>query len=275
MQRAIVDGLLWYHRKRREASFQTRLPALLPRSPHSCDVEILDGNTGAVRRTRDKVLILGGGPTRFDAPLDDPTYEVWCCNDLAPIAVDSERRFRADRWFELHPQDPVVQWRRRSDFWIWLATLPIPVYQFDRKDNARSVEYSLADVIRAGRDYFGCTFCYQIGLAYLEGFRTIALYGVDLLTAREATVERATVEWWLGFVEGRGVRVELPVSDDSIRMGNHPWRYAAPFHCEHERMQVYDWMRDQYRHTIDGFLRANRPPETVREYWAWRRAKRV
>lgn len=276
VERRIVDELVAYEMFQRHQWQKARQPDLLDRSPHSCRVDVVNADDGVVRvlpSRRKAVLILGGGSSRHGAPLDDPRYEVWSCNDLAPYAVDSEGRFRADRWFEIHPKDPVVQWRRRPDFWAWLATLPIPVYQFARRDNPQSLEFPLQRVIDAGRDYFGCTFCYQIGLAIAEGFKEIALYGVDLETAREATVERGTVEWWAGYAAGQGIRVVWPQFPlTALRAGNHPYRYAHPATCELERAMVYDWMRDQYRKTIGSFLLGNRPPRTLREWWAWHRA---
>lgn len=272
---ALVDWLVACDQRRRHDRLRAALPGLSQRSPFCTTVSVEDVDRGTVLADPqlDKVLILGGGSSRCWAPLDDPTYEVWSCNDLAGRCVDSLGRFRGDRWFELHPRDPVVEWRRRSDFWDWLATMPIPLYQFGRRDGPQSLEYPLARVIGVGRDYFGCTFAYQIGLAIAEGFHTIALYGVDLSTAREATVERATVEWWIGFAEGQGIRVEWPPAEGgTIRCGSHPFRYGHPDHCEDERALVYDWIRDRYAPTIPDFLLSNRPPHTLAEWWRWRRS---
>lgn len=275
LERQIVDRLVRRRLRKRHAYRLAGLPDMAERSPHCANVTVDDADKGIVRVSvpRSKVLILGGGRTRQYAPLDDPAYEVWSCNDLASICVDSDGLFRADRWFELHPRDPVVEWRRRPDFWEWLATVPVPVYQFGRCDNPLSVEFPIDRVIAAGRDYFACTFAYQIGLAKAEGFTTIALYGADLLTAREATVERATVEWWLGFAEGSGITIELPASGPSIRTGSHPARYGTTNpECDLERETVYRWIEREYQHTIPSFLLGNRPPWTLAEYWRWRRA---
>ena len=272
LERRVVDWLVSRAMRQRHDRIRTSLPDLSNRSPF-CANTIFNASTGAVHfyPKRQKVLILGAGASRAGAPLDDPDYEVWSCNDLASICVDSEGRFRADRWFELHPQDDVVRWRRRPDFWEWLATMPIPVYQFGRRDAPQSLEFPIERVIATGRDYFACTFAYQIGLALAEGFHTIALWGVDLSSAREATVERATVEWWVGYAQGRGITIEWPPWDWRIRAGNHPFRYGTQeAECEAERALVYDWIRDGYAPTIPRFLLANRPPWTLAEWWRWR-----
>jgi len=79
------------------------------------------------------------------------------------------------------------------------------------------VPYPLERVIDAtgGQDYFANTFSFQLALAYAEGFREIGLYGVCLPfgTRREQTVERACVEWWLGWLEGKGVTLHLMAAD--------------------------------------------------------------
>ena len=275
MTRGLVSWLVARDVRRRTDRIRAALPALDTRSPYCTTVRVEDVARGhvSVEPQRQKVLIVGGGVSRYWAPLDDPTYEVWCCNDLASICVDSLGRFRADRWFELHVRDAAVEWRRRADFWEWLSTMPVPLYQFSRRDSAQSLEYPLETVIRAGRDYFGCTFAYQIGLAIAEGFDTIALYGVDLGTAREATVERATVEWWAGYAEGQGLTIEWPpCTREMIRCGHHPYRYGHPDHCEDERALVYDWIRDRYQPTLSPFLLGNRPPQTLRDWWRWRQS---
>ena len=45
-------------------------------------------------------------------------------------------------------------------------------------------------------------------------------------TQREATVERACVDWWLGFAEGRGIKVTIPPDDHVLR---HWSRYGFDY----------------------------------------------
>ena len=49
---------------------------------------------------------------------------------------------------------------------------------------------------------------------YLD-FEELAVHGLELAygTQREATVERACVNWWLGFAEGQGMRIRIPEND--------------------------------------------------------------
>ena len=265
-ERLLVDRLVRWERHRRRRVRPPR-PSLIPRSVACADVRVVDADRGIVTcdPQRTSVIILGGGVTARFAPFDDPTCEVWSCNDLASVARDAHGAFRADRWFELHPRDPVVEWRRTEDYWDWLATLPIPLYQFGRRDNPRSVEFPLATAIAAGKDYFACTFAYQLALAVAEGFTRIGLYGVTLGTAREATVERASVEWWTGWAQAKGIEV--------VGATTHPYRYAYGADCERERASVYTWIRDVYAPTIPAFLIGNRPPWTLAEWWRWRRSR--
>ena len=162
---------------------------------------------------RTKVAIIGAGPSKHSAPTSDPSWELWTCTCLA--VYDHPRHVRAGRWFELHPLD--VQTARELAF---MRECPVRLYtveDFSNRGMPTSVRYPIERVIKetGGQDYFACTFALQLGLAYVEGFREIGLYGVSLPfgTRREQTVERACVEWWLGWLEGKGVRLHLMAAD--------------------------------------------------------------
>ena len=186
---------------------------------------------GAARK---KVAIVCAGISGYDAPLDDPTWEVWGLNGCDKYLWNARGEFRADRWFEIHDLDEAVCKRRRpKGFRAWLKQLPCPLYQLHgRKDNAKSLQFPLDRVIEFGRDYFGCTMAYQVGLALVEGFKTIGLFGAELNYGREALAERPTVEWWLGFAQGLGVKVVIPKY--YFGLGNHPHRYASDQVLERE-----------------------------------------
>ena len=167
-----------------------------------------------------KVAIIGAGRGRNDAPWSDDTWEFWGLNE-----IDQPR---ADRWFELHPM--AVQNEREL---AWLSTCPAPCYILDLNALVperptqfvvgegpyyvqNAVEFPLERIDVSGlREYFTCTFAYQIALAILDGFEAIGLWGVELFlgTARERTVERMCVEYWLGVAEGRGIEI---VSDSGL-----------------------------------------------------------
>lgn len=173
------------------------------------------------------VAIMGSAtPTRYEAPLNDPKWEIWTLNNLAPR--DADGRIRADRWFEIH--EPRV---RTSERWDRIARIPRPVYCRNPSEFAHGVAFPFGE-LRAVKDYFADSFAYMLALAYVLGYKTVGLYGAHLLTGspRERTVEAACVSWWLGFLEGKGVKVIVPQT--AWGLAQHPALYGD----ENERLLV-------------------------------------
>jgi hypothetical protein len=196
---------------------------------------VADAERGVVRCSpyRSKVAILGAHPgSRALAPLDDPEWEVWAMNSM--VHRDRGGRVRADRCFELHP----LAAQSERD-WAFLRDPPAPVYLFE--PDARvpgSVRYPIGRVEEAfgiwpGRpgDLFACTMAYQVALAILERFETIAFFGVELDqgTPRERTVERTSLAWWCGMAAGRRIEVRLPFGSTML---THPLRYGYDYEGE-------------------------------------------
>lgn len=205
-------------------------------SPLNMPYRVVDAADGVIAcpEKRSKVAILGGGSvSRQNAPMDDPTWEVWSLNNLWPR--DSQNRMRADRWFELHPMD--VQ--NADDMGI-INSCPVPLYTLElypEVTNPLAVRFPIervrATLGGSWAEFFPCTFCYQIALALTEGFDEIGLFGVDLFvgSAREMALERAGVAFWLGLAVGSGVNVRIAVA------GQHgvielPYRYGYQYHEE-------------------------------------------
>ena len=199
-------------------------------SPLNAAFEIVDRGAGVVRYTpqRLRVAIVCGATTRFLAPVDDPTWDVWGLNLLGPR--DREGRVRADRWFEIHP----FRAQSESDL-IFIAGIQRPNYTIDWEllPNPFAVAFPLRAILEAGfRDYFACSMAYQIAMALSEGYEEIGLYGLELLIGdgRERSFEAACVSWWIGFAEGRGVKVTVPTMLGALRQ--HPFRYGYDYEQE-------------------------------------------
>ena len=184
--------------------------------------------SGEKRRRTTKVAILGMASGHQRAPFYKHDWEVWGLNNGYLLWTDDNGKLPIHRWFELHPNSDLTRRRRPADHQERLAALTIPVYSFWPK-NPWKVQhprvYPLTKAVRVGRDYFACTFAYQIALALVEGFREIALYGTPLNGSREALIERPCVEWWLGLAEGRGVKVTVD-HDQPIGLGRQRFQYG-------------------------------------------------
>lgn len=229
-------------------------------SPSNAAMIIADARHGRVEQfpPRSAVAIVGAGAGREEAPYNDPQWEIWGLNAVPPL--DSMNRIRADRWFELHEMSA-----QSEDDMAWIRSCPFPIYLVPQAadqildarergpiehDIPMAVRYPIEAIEQRYGSYFTCTFAYQMALAAYEGFTDVGLFGVELSlgTRRERTVEWACVSWWMGFLEGQGVRVHL--SSQSL-LGRHPFRYGIEYEQEKhyvERMVAknaeFDILRD-------------------------------
>lgn len=184
--------------------------------------------------SRDRVCIYGAGLGRREAPLDDPTWEVWALNTVLPM--DASGRIRADLWWDIHQR--VAQ--SEQDL-AWFRALPVTLMTAeDMLDlGPHCVRYPLERVKAHVADGpFACTFALQIAYALSVGIRDIGLYGVELAygTERERSVEWASVSWWMGFAEARGVTFHLP---SLSRLGRHPNTYGLDYEQEIDEVTMY------------------------------------
>lgn len=178
---------------------------------------------------RKKVAIIGGYPSREGAPFDDPAWEVWSCNALYRLCADSNRRFRADRWWEMHPLSvpPQTEWELEM-----MAACPVPLYTLDHAPQLwSSIRFPIELLLKLpnAKDYFSCTFAYQIAFAVALGFEEIGIWGTDLVGGREFLIERPCVEYWVGYAQARGVTVSVGIES---ALCWYPFRYGYDYDDE-------------------------------------------
>ncbi len=134
-----------------------------------------------------KIAILGLAPSWQLAPFHTD-WEIWAL---------AWHKVKADRYFEIHnPLCIAHEWYREK-----LETLDNLTTQDD---------YPLEDIVQDQRDYFTSSIDYMIALAIYTGAKEIGLYGVD--NCNEYAHQEANTAYWLGFAEGRGIKVSLPDS---------------------------------------------------------------
>ena len=150
-----------------------------------------------------KIAILGKLETKYKAPFDDISWEIWSMNKHR----DEEFLPRVDKWFDIHikPDKPDAD-ILRDDF------------PFEKC-------HALA-----GGNYFNNITSYMIAYAILEGATEIALYGMRFTIDHERRqAERENVRQWIFFALGRGIKVTIPCDKD----------YLLPEHVVKEGMD-YD-----------------------------------
>lgn len=185
---------------------------------------------------KSKVAIIGANESYKRAPFCHQEWEIWGCNSLWKQCTNADGVFCADRWFELHPMSVQTAEEMKA-----IADCPVPIYTL--KDEAkwacRSIVYPLRDITaRYHVKYFTCTFAYQIAMAIYEGFTDIGLFGIDLDvgTARERTVEKACVEFWLGVAYGKGINIHLP---EESALCHQEYLYGYDYHEEVKEVNTF------------------------------------
>jgi hypothetical protein len=156
------------------------------------------------------------------APFEDKDVEIWALNEMH----NWKWLKRADRWFQIHD---TTLWHRdlakRNVYghreWLQTNPLDIPIYmQYWNEEVPKSVAYPLREVcakffknIRRGDakiKYFTSTAAYMFGIALLDGFERIELYGFEMAANDEYIEQKGCAEFWIGLAMGLGVEVYLP-----------------------------------------------------------------
>ena len=110
----------------------------------------------------------------------------------------------------VHPEmnGATKEQRRRTDF---------PIYMLEEfEDVPGCVVYPFDDVISCiptaeeNLRYFTQTLSYMLGLALLEGFDEIGIYGFEMASQTEYSYQKPCAEFWLGVELGTGVKLVLP-----------------------------------------------------------------
>lgn len=211
--------------------------------------------TKGVKKT--KVAIVGFTASWKRAPFNEPDWEVWGMNAAYDLPLP-----RWDRWFELHQRQ--VNLNDEGPRHIWkIAELTCPVYmikQFD--DIPTSVAYPLDKVLAQFRPYMTSTFSYMAALAIMEGFEEIGVYGVDTAD-EEWGSQRPSLEYLLGYAEGKGIKVTIPKESSLLR---------APFLYGYQEREENEFLGKLANHEF-GYKRKLDRADEMRETYAIQSAR--
>lgn len=182
------------------------------------------------RAGKKTVALVGMAATSCSlAPFDDPEVEIWCLNEAHAFPWMK----RATRWFQIHDTE---SWKRyiakrdvRGHFdWLKKNPLDVPIYmQYHQEIIPKSVGYPIHEVFEKcfqnftrGHSkvrYFTSTFAYMMGIAVLEDFQRVEIYGFDMADDIEYVKQKACAEWWIGYAMGRGIEVYAPDNCQILR----------------------------------------------------------
>lgn len=167
---------------------------------------------------RSKVAIVGFTPSRKLAPWDDESFEIWGLNAL----YDYDDVKRATRWFDLHKRD-IIDEKRIA----WYRDAPIPVYlQRAWDDIPGSLRFPKEEIEEEFGRYFTNSISWMIACAAWMEFAEIHVYGVDMATDLEYRYQRPNLEYIIGLMEGRGIKMHVPDTSDLLK-ATHQYGFGS------------------------------------------------
>lgn len=183
--------------------------------PAAAHAVILDAEKSIIDwRGRTKIAICGFAASSTQlAPFDDPEWIICGINQLY------RHIRRADAWFDIHSYwDEKEAMVEGTDHVKWCAEAPIPIVLIERDPRVpNAVRYPIErmtgkapDSPPWATDYFTSTISFMIAWAIDQGFKTIGLWGIDLIVGQEYFWQKACAEWWLGVANGLGIEIRLP-----------------------------------------------------------------
>lgn len=183
-----------------------------------------------------KVAIIGFAPSWKEVPWEDPDMEFWTLNEAYRL-LQTCKEAVVDRWFEIHNLErPPKNDPEHIEF---LNKLEIPFYTLKKWDfinNKNQIPFPFDDICKwlkdkghIGSNYFTNSISWMLGLAIMEGFEEIHIYGVDMAVDSDKTgnseysYQKPSCEYLLGVAE-KYAKVYIPSTSDLLMCAQ---RYAV------------------------------------------------
>lgn len=193
-------------------------------------------------KKRTKLAIVGfSEKTRDFAPYDDPEWEIWGCNHVYRFIPRVDVLFEIHKIGELQAKYGPEKWKVYSD---WLKSTDAVVYMQDTSEEFPNVKRLPIEQLESEFSYFlehvewtgsgvgdrnvtkrerfpyaqfKSTPAYMLAMALLEGFKEIAVYGLDMAIDSEWHFQRMNMSFLLGWARGAGVELTLPETSALLR----------------------------------------------------------
>ena len=179
-----------------------------------------------------KLAVVGLSPSGEEAPFEDYSWEVWSL-PWFPYP-------RVDRWFEIHDYWATGGYykcgKTRAEIVEWLNALETPVFMSEsHADIPKSMAYPfdgvrrlLGKALNTSKDepYLESSIAAMLGCAclYLRPGDTMGLWGVDVMDGYSE--QRPNIEYILGFLRGRGVKIIVHPGSKLLTTEHLPGRYG-------------------------------------------------
>lgn len=182
------------------------------------------------RKGKKTVCILGyAESTRHFAPFDDESVEIWVINEF--------RRFdfitRWDRSWQIHSRTNFSRINNHNDplHFEWLKENhgDKRIYmQREWPDIPNGVRYPLEEYINHFGRYCSSSVGFMIGLAIMEGFDRIELFGIEMSSGTEYQYQKANTEYMIGQALGRGLEVYIPPQSSLLKSPLYGYQDMSP-----------------------------------------------
>lgn len=172
-----------------------------------------------LRKGKKTVAIVGFANESVSLAPYSEDVEIWGLNEAHAF----QWMKRATRWFQMHDTyRRALAKRGITTHYEWLKTNSwgIPIYMITKDETIpHSTVYPIDEVCellggaRKGDNrirYFNSTFDYMMGIAILEGFERIEIYGVSMDSDNEYANQKPGAEFWIGMALGKGIEIYLP-----------------------------------------------------------------
>lgn len=174
-------------------------------------------------RQSNRLAIVGwASSTRDLAPFDDPSFDIWGCNEIAQFVGQ-----RATLNFQLHNAAEIkrkasVGYDKRMEM---VVNAPYPtMVQPSMAHMPNTVEFPFDDIRAKYGDFFTSSIAWMLVYALDLGYDEIHIYGVDMAAEDEYSHQRPCLAYWIGVGRGMGVDIILP-EHNSLLVA--PYLYAV------------------------------------------------
>lgn len=186
-----------------------------------------------------KVIILGSGSGYSDA-YDYEGYDIWGC----ATNLFHKNMIDMDLIFEIHEFNIEL-----DKIYNKMKEYPKNKYITSSKFlGIKSMIYPIEKIKAKYGEYFCSSFAYILVYAIENEYEKIKLMGIDYDitgTVREDLVERANLEYWIGYARGQGIEVDIE---------SCPMLCRAMFMYGYERLSKHkkylEDMRDSYKRNL-------------------------
>ena len=160
-------------------------------------------------KIKEKVVIVGYGPSRSQCPFEDESFEIWGMNEIYQIVP------RLDALFDLHDKRHLVESFRNPAHFDWLRNSPIPIYTVKKFEEIQSsIAYPWAEIIAEYGTFLTCQVSEMLALAMLMEYKEVHLYGIDLSSSKgfgkEYSKQKESIAHFVGIAIGKGIKVYIP-----------------------------------------------------------------